>query len=207
MSQLFVDHANAQASNVCLFLGPDAHGTAHMPCDHHRYRMGFEEWNNSYPGCHARLQSDPISWLRTAPQTQDKPRPSPKCFRIYPHLRRSYVTEPMAAHFALQNLMPINNIEPDPIPLPPATHAIQSLGFYEAYIAIECSQAIQEPVPIHRLRFHVLFGVPGEIGIIGRNVLEHMLLLYRARSNHCALRGSRHRGRVYFGRDTDSHVY
>lgn len=207
MTQLFSDHPGASASNICLFYGHDDNGGSHIPCGHHRYRMGHVEWNNTYPQLIARLQNDPVGWQRRILCGQANPRPAPRRFRVYPHLRRSYITDGMATHFMLAGMRRLNNLELDPIPLPPNILGIQSMGVYRAYIAIRCCLAIPEPVPMHPFDFHVLVGVPGELGIIGRNVLEHMHLLYRARFNHHALHGSRPLGRLYFGRDTESRTY
>lgn len=204
MTQRFRDHPNAQATNVCLFYGHDAFGVRHIPSDHHQYRMGYREWNTIFPEVIATLRNDPVESQRESLRQQRNRPPVPISFRVYPHLRRSYITEGVAHRFMLENEVLSNNIEPDPIPLPPDQLIIQSVAFYKAYISIECSQAIPEPIPTHPFEFHVLVGVPGEIAIIGRDIIEHMHLLYRGRYNHNALKGSPHRGRFYFGRDGDS---
>ena len=206
MTQLFKDHPKAEASNVCLFLGRDSHGERHIQSSQHQYRMGNTEWNSGFPELTARLRNDPVERQRELLRQQECPLPAPISFRVYPHLRRSYITEHVVAHFMLENEVYMNNVEPDPIPLPPANFIIQSIGLYKAYMSVACSQAIPEPVPVHPFDFHVLYGVDGIIAIIGRNILEHMLLLHRARFNHGALQGVS-RGRLYFGRDAESRTF
>ena len=202
MHQLFEDHNNASTTNICLYSG---HG--HLPADARRsHRMGFVEWGTPFAQIPATLLKDP-DWQRPivyVPRQQQQPAPEPLNLNICPHLKRSYISLSVANRFHLVLNGTIDQVITDPGALPPALPTIHIMDSSDAYLVIIYSTSTHSPLPPHRFRFHIVAGVPDNFATIGQNVLEHMLVLHRARYNHAALAGAPTRRRLYFGRDSDS---
>lgn len=194
------------AGNICLHYGRDRDGYEHLSergdsAIAGKARMGFVRWETGYAMINIYLHPFPAR-----PNTRALSQPLQ--FAVCPALGRSLISEEIAKKY---NLLPQPDslIECCNLPLQQLvygrTATISGRRSSRVLIGISCdSKVFPEPFNICH---HVSFVVVGDkqfskdLAIIGRDIIDYMLLLYRGSVPPDIESAPKH-GRLYFGRDT-----
>jgi len=197
-------------ANICLYYCPDVYKNTHIPVDgQDQFRMEVVEW----PDHHAEIET----WLYppgrrpnrymvlSGPQAPALP--ARHRFAVFPDFPRSLVSEDVARHFGLDVVASHPEDYPSPLGrIVPAVlgQPIAGRRIARATIEIRCHAGIDpDPLPEEKcFDFLVADNVPANFALLGRDVLNCMLLLYRG----CPVSGLDdeptewgHQGRLYFG--------
>lgn len=207
-----VHHRNG--TNVCLYYGRRKHLEVYPS----KGRMGYiDKWNAGYPMIHTFLYPGGRTAGLVKKVSGSKPpaKRIPLPFAICPSFSRSFISKDIAQRFGLcLNSCRILEMYPASFTqlLCGEMGQISSLHSTQVSIQFDCnSQIVPAPYPkydtfsLSVVEELSLFGKkwkPKELAVLGRDILDYMLLLYRSRTNHGHFATSRN-GRVYFGQDTE----
>ncbi len=208
-----------RAANICLYYDIERQ---HL-YPYGEARMGYIDWEEDletairqpYPEIATYLYPATRAWatpVKTLTGAKPPDDPTPMPFAVYPAFPRSVISKYIADRFHL-HLIPIGHggIIPPHCRIPfnklfyDATIPIPAQFLTSAHLEMNCSGRINPaPYPGRRhFQFLVLDDdwVPNRLAIIGRDILNHLLLVYRGHANRNALPGVKTRGRLYFGYD------
>lgn len=207
MNQIFdyetvLHGAVPRRANVCLHYGPDSklrweHLTEALE-PKGRLRLGFARWPMGFPWVRCRL----------VPQLPVLPLPSPDYFAVVPEFYdHSIISRNVAAAFGLA-VTPIAHIQFG-VPLADiaglVAPSITTTGIAHAGVEFPDWRGV-EPTPGlgRRFAFHVSDQVGQGFAILGRNVLNHLLVLYRGHSYEGLPEGAPAQlsGQVFLGADS-----
>lgn len=176
------------AANICLFLGNDEDDNLHLTSDEPgKARMAWLDWGRGYARIMARLsESQPgrPKPLVLRGRTIEECRLTPRPFVLCPNLKKSFLSVDMAHHFNLTTTPGV--LQGCRIPLTLSLtgqmRQVTSGLLARAYMTIECDGAVDPPPfpKTARAPFLILDEpwTPRGLGILGRDIINHMLLLY-----------------------------
>jgi len=209
-----VGRSDRQVNNICLYPRADADGNAHLSHSIFKNplsaRMGYVDWQGPYPWIRACLVPtgagpNGIAVLR-GPVAPPKVRLHP--FAPCPELPRSFISESIARQFRLLVGNGIPQLLPVPLVALVSQRRVSISSSHSAWASIDIrvDENIRPPVlpKTAEFQFIVLCGprFRDDVAILGRDVLNHILLLYRGDYRAGTMAPPSGVGRVYFGRDT-----
>lgn len=190
-NQAITPHPNhgRSASNICLHLGPVRAGRGHLEQDPYKvkYRMGGVKWPAGDALLNVRLKSVEHPVVRIVghnPESDWHP------FAICPYISKTIISEDVSDQFGLG--AGINQMIPCNIPILDMLGWIQipplvSVRTVNVSIEVECLTCIDpQPIINYEREFEILIVQRGRVSpnlaILGRDVLQHMLLLYQGQT-------------------------
>jgi hypothetical protein len=195
-------------SSICLYTG-----SGHLPQDG-RARMAHVAWQSGHPEIRIRLQ--PAGGIHVQSQKEVQP----VRFAVCPSLAYSFISRSVADHFSLatRRTIPVFCNVPSFRVIYGMNTYVLSSSAVQATVSIDysdCSVGVR-PCPVRQDRtywFLVLDAdsapsrlqgigahIPEQLAVIGRNIINHMLLLYRGTLPE-RIRDTHTMGRLYFGYD------
>ena len=209
-------HTRPGATKICLYHGRAGHGEEHLsrltPAE--RGRMGFLDWHIGCPVVMAQLFPVPAGVVRL--RGPNATGPKPKSFAVCPELENSYISKALATHFGFREAKR-HITSPEIVPLLDLLGVKRPIPWYayvSASVELEASISVfPPPLPADKeFKFRIV-KTPDDLAILGRNVIDRMLLLYRGgyvlnrhrlnpRDSMAIAANSPARGRFYYGYDS-----
>ena len=197
-----------RGTNICLYYGNDKiNGNQHLIYDD-TARMGYVQWDARFAMIEAGLIPVGTNVIRVFQGPDALPAHERKPFAICPDFPFSVISEDIARHFGL--------LPPNPLYVPYQCNAsiFDIFGlpqpvfftFVEALLEIRFCSAVEPKLNLrHPFEFAVIRRRMNldfdDLAILGRDVANHMLFLYRGRMP-TAIKQAHEHGRLYFGKDT-----